>query len=144
MTTPLVSVIHGVNLSHLGQREPDIYGSQTLDSINQGLRTAFPKITFRFFQSDVEGELVQAVWEASQTSEGIVLNPGAYSHSSVAIRDAVAGIKIPTVEVHLSNIYAREPFRRESLIAPVCLGQIQGFGAYSYHLAVQALLKIKN
>lgn len=139
-----LSVIHGVNLSHLGQREPDIYGSQTLDSINQGLRAAFPEITFRFFQSDIEGELVQAVWEASQTSEGIVLNPGAYTHTSVAIRDAVAGIKIPTVEVHLSNICAREPFRRESLIAPVCIGQIQGFGAASYHLAVQALLKIRS
>ena len=139
-----ISIIHGVNLSHLGQREPDIYGSQTLDSINQGLRTAFPKITFRFFQSDIEGELVQAVWEASETSNGIVLNPGAYTHTSVAIRDAVAGIKIPTVEVHLSNILAREPFRQESLIARVCHGQIQGFGAASYHLAVQALLKIRS
>jgi 3-dehydroquinate dehydratase-2 len=139
-----ISIIHGVNLSHLGQREPEIYGSETLDSIDKGLKATFPKVTFRFFQSDVEGELVKAIWEASETSQGIVLNPGAYTHTSVTIRDAVAGVaamKIPTVEVHLSNIQAREPFRRESLIASVCLGQIQGFGAHSYHLAVQALIK---
>ena len=135
-----ISVIHGVNLSHLGQREPEIYGSETLESINRELQSAFPDVTFHFIQADIEGELVKALWDASEKSRGIVLNPGAYTHTSVAIRDAVAAMKIPTVEVHLSNIQAREPFRRESLIAPVCVGQIQGFGAYSYHLAVQALL----
>jgi len=156
-----ISVIHGVNLSHLGQREPEIYGSETLENINRGLQSTFPDVTFHFFQSDIEGELVQAIWKCrglihqtptegrdkTRPSTGIILNPGAFTHTSVAIRDAVAGvaaIKIPTVEVHLSNTQAREPFRRESLIAPVCLGQIQGFGAHGYHLAVQALLKITN
>jgi 3-dehydroquinate dehydratase-2 len=135
-----ISVIHGVNLGRLGQRDPDIYGKQTLDEINLGLEKAFSDITFRFFQSDHEGELVQAVAEASEHSDGMVLNPGAYTHTSVALRDAVAASPIPVVEVHLSNLHAREPFRRQSLTAPVCLGQVQGFGAHSVHLGVQALL----
>jgi 3-dehydroquinate dehydratase-2 len=135
-----ISVIHGVNLSHLGQREPEIYGSETIDDINMGLQSAFPKIDFQFVQSDIEGELVQAIWKAAKKSKGIILNPGAYTHTSVAIRDAVAALDIPVIEVHLSNLHAREPLRRESLIAPVCWGQIQGFGARSYHLAAKALI----
>jgi 3-dehydroquinate dehydratase-2 len=136
----IITVIHGVNLSHLGQREPDIYGSMTLKEINQGLQTEFPNIDFRFVQSDQEGELVDALWTASKRSKGIILNPGAYTHTSVALRDAIAAIDVPVIEVHLSNLHAREPFRHESLIAPVCRGQIQGFGARSYHLAVKALV----
>jgi len=135
-----ISIIHGVNLSHLGQREPEIYGSETLEDINKGLQSEFPDIKFQFVQSDIEGELVQAIWKAAKKSQGIVLNPGAYTHTSVAIRDAVAAIDIPVIEVHLSNLHAREPFRHESLTAPVCWGQIQGLGARSYPLAVRALI----
>lgn len=136
-----ISIIHGVNLSHLGRREPEIYGTETLDDINQGLQSAFPDIKFDFVQSDIEGELVQVIWKAAKQSQGIVLNPGGYTHTSVAIRDAVAAIDIPVIEVHLSNLQAREPFRHESLTAPVCWGQIQGLGALSYHLAVRALIE---
>jgi 3-dehydroquinate dehydratase-2 len=135
-----ISVIHGVNLSRLGQREPEIYGSETLEDINKGLQSAFPKIDFQFAQSDIEGELVQAIWKAGKKSKGIILNPGAYTHTSVALRDAVAASDIPVIEVHLSNLHSREPFRHESLIAPICRGQIQGFGAGSYHLAAKALI----
>ncbi|KPL06222.1 3-dehydroquinate dehydratase [bacterium SM23_57] len=135
-----ISVIHGVNLSRLGQREPQIYGSETLDDIHQGLKSAFPDIEFSFYQSDHDGEIVRAIWNASEHSDGIVLNPGAHTHTSVAIRDAIAAVDKPVVEVHLSNLHAREPFRRESLTAAVCLGQIQGFGSYGYHLAVRALI----
>jgi 3-dehydroquinate dehydratase-2 len=137
-----ISVIHGVNLGSLGQREPQIYGSQTLDDINKSIETSFSDIEFTFCQSDHEGEIVQAIWNASEQSDAIVINPGAFTHTSVAIRDAVTAIDKPVVEVHLSNLYAREPFRQESLIAAVCLGQIQGFGSYSYHLAVQALINL--
>ena len=136
-----ISIIHGVNLSHLGQREPEIYGSETLEDINQGLQSDFPDVNFHFVQSDIEGELVQAIWKAARESQGIVLNPGGYTHTSVAIRDAVAAIDVPVIEVHLTNLHAREPFRRESLTAAVCWGQIQGFGALSYHLAVRALIE---
>ena len=135
-----VSIINGVNLGRLGQRQPEIYGSQTLDDIRQSLETVYPDLDIRMFQSDIEGEVVQAIWDAADQCNAIILNPGAFTHTSVAIRDAVAGVAIPVVEVHLSNLAAREPFRRESLITAVSLGQIQGFGALGYHLAVIALI----
>ncbi len=135
-----ISIINGVNLGHLGHRQPEIYGSQTLDDIRQSLETAFPELEFRMIQSDIEGELVQAIWDAADQCDAIILNPGAYTHTSIAIRDAVAGVTIPVVEVHLSNLASREPFRRESVITAVSLGQIQGFGAQGYHLAVKALI----
>ena len=102
-----ISVIHGVNLSRLGQREPDIYGKETLENIQQGLKSAFPDVEFSFYQSDHEGEIIQAIWNASEHADAVVLNPGAFTNTSVAIRDAIAAIDKPVVEVHVSNLYAR-------------------------------------
>jgi 3-dehydroquinate dehydratase-2 len=135
-----ISIINGTNLGHLGQREPEIYGSQTLDDIRQSLESAFPDTEFAMFQSDIEGEIVQNIWDAADQCDAIVLNPGAFTHTSVALRDAVAGVTVPVVEIHLTNRAAREPFRWESLITAVSVGQIQGFGAQGYHLAVKALI----
>ena len=135
-----ISIINGVNLGHLGKREPELYGSHTLNDIRQSLKTAFPDLEFLMIQSDIEGELVQAIWDAADRCDAIILNPGAFTHTSVAIRDAVAGVAVPVVEVHLSNLAAREPFRHQSLMTAVCVGQIQGFGAQGYHLAVKALI----
>jgi 3-dehydroquinate dehydratase-2 len=135
-----IAIINGANLGNLGKREPRLYGTQTLNDILASLKTAFPDLEFHMVQSDIEGEVVKAIWDAADQCDAIVLNPGAYTHTSVAIRDAVAGVTVPVVELHLSNIAAREPFRRESLITAVCIGQIQGFGAHGYHLAVEALI----
>lgn len=123
----------------LGLREPDIYGSLTMDEINQMLQKEAPNnIELSFFQSNVEGEIVNKLQEATQNEiSGIIINPAAYTHTSVAIRDAIAAIKIPTVEVHISNIHKREDFRQKSMTAAVCIGQISGFGAQSYILALK-------
>ncbi len=136
-----IAVIHGPNLNLLGSREPDTYGSQTLAQINAGIEKAAQSrgAACTFFQSNVEGELVNALQGAANT-DGIILNAAAYTHTSVALRDAIAAIAAPVVEVHLSNVYAREDFRHTSLIAPVCHGSICGFGAQSYMLALEALL----
>lgn len=136
-----ITVIHGPNLNLLGTREPDIYGSQTLADINAMLEkeAATLDASCSFVQSNVEGELVTALQKAAG-SHGIVLNAAAYTHTSVALRDAIAAIAAPVVEVHLSNVYAREAFRHTSLLAPVCRGCICGFGAQSYVLALRALL----
>ncbi len=138
-----ILVIHGPNLNLLGQREPDVYGKTTLEEINRLLeKTAKAnRITLEFFQSNHEGEIVDRIGQAKKRGMGAVLiNPAAYTHTSIAIRDAVAAVSIPTVEVHLSNIYAREEFRHTSLIAPVCHGQVSGFGANSYVLGLEALI----
>lgn len=126
----------------LGKREPGIYGSQTLQSINEALsRTASAlEVSLTFFQSNHEGALVDAVQESLNLHQGILINPGAYTHTSVAIRDAIAAVAIPTVEVHLSNIHQREAFRHHSYIAPVAVGQISGFGADSYRLGLEGLV----
>lgn len=134
-------VIHGPNLNLLGTREPEIYGKATLDDINKMISEHAKNHEIEFFQSNIEGEIVNKIQEASQQKvDGIIINPAAYTHTSVAIRDAISASKIKTVEVHLSNVYQREEFRHKSLTAPVCVGQICGFGAKGYLLAVDALL----
>ncbi len=141
-TTRRVLLLNGPNLNLLGTREPQVYGSATLDELVQRVE-AFAQahgIEVRHLQSNHEGALIDAIHEARAWAHGIILNAGAYTHTSVALRDAIAGVGIPTVEVHLSNIHARESFRHTSLIAPICIGQISGFGVYSYLLAVQALV----
>jgi 3-dehydroquinate dehydratase-2 len=135
-----IAVINGPNLNLLGTREPDKYGSETLDSINAHLARLAAELgaECEFFQDNSEGGLVSAVQRAAET-DGIILNAGAYTHYSIAIRDAIAAIRAPVVEVHISNVHAREEFRRVSVIAPVCRGVIAGFGAESYILALRAL-----
>jgi len=137
-----ILVVHGPNLNLLGAREKDIYGSQTLEDINQTLAAIAKKekIELVIFQSNVEGEMIEKIQQAQDKFVGILINPAAYTHTSVALRDAVLAAQVPTVEVHLSNIYQREPFRHHSYIAPVAIGQISGFGPYSYVLGLYALL----
>ncbi len=137
-----VLVLHGPNLNLLGQREPGIYGSLTLAEINRLLEEEGLKLQAKVsaVQSNHEGVLVDAIHEALGQHDGILINAGAYTHTSVALRDAIAGVNLPTVEVHLSNIYRREDFRHHSFIAPVAIGQISGFGAQSYLLGLQALV----
>lgn len=136
-----VLVIHGPNLNLLGEREPDVYGSVTLDNINAAVSAlaAELKVSVAFFQSNHEGDIVEKIGQARKNFQAVIINPAAYTHTSVALRDAVAAAGLPTVEVHLSNIYAREEFRHKSLIAPVCKGQISGFGPASYLLALRAV-----
>lgn len=135
-------VLHGPNLNLLGKREPGIYGSATLEDVNQALVVEAQRLqaSVTCFQSNHEGSLVDAIHEAIAHHQGILINAGAYTHTSVAIRDAIAAVNLPTVEVHLSNIYRREPFRHHSYIAPVAIGQISGFGPESYVLGLQALV----
>ena len=136
-----ILVIHGPNLNLLGEREPEIYGNFTLDDINAKVaaKAAALGLTADFFQSNSEGEIVDAIGAARKKYDGIIINPAAYTHTSVALRDAISASGLPVVEVHLSNIYKREDFRRKSMTAAACVGQISGFGAASYVLAVEAL-----
>jgi 3-dehydroquinate dehydratase II len=129
-------IINGPNLNLLGKREQNIYGSETFDHYMELLEKQFPDVNFSYYQSNIEGELVDKLHEEGFTADGIILNAGAYTHTSVAIRDAVAGIQTPVVEVHISNTLTREDFRHKSLIGPVCKGCIMGFGLNSYKLAV--------
>ena len=138
--------MHGPNLNLLGLREPEIYGSTTLSQIDERLILDGERLQAKVncLQSNHEGVLVDAIHDARDKHQGIVINAGAYTHTSVAIRDALAGVQIPTVEVHLSNIYTREEFRHHSYIAPIAIGQISGFGADTYRLGLQALINYLN
>lgn len=139
-----ILVIHGPNLALLGRREPAVYGKTTLNGINSMLKkvSAARKAQLSFFQSDIEGEIVEKIGGAPGKFDGILINPAAYTHTSVAIRDAISGAGLPAVEVHLSNVHSREQFRRKSLISPVARGVVAGFGAGSYKLGLEALLDI--
>ncbi len=139
-----VLVIHGPNLNLLGQREPDIYGNTDLAKINKNLEIQAKELDMEIktVQSNHEGEIVDTIQHGLNWADCIIINPGAYTHTSVAIRDALASVNIPTIEVHLSNIYKREDFRQKSFIAPVVVGQITGFGENSYYLALEAAAKI--
>ena len=136
-----ILVMNGPNLNLLGEREPHIYGSLTLDDINQRLSEAASQLglEIRTFQSNSEGALIDALQEARHWAAGVILNPGAYTHNSVALRDCISAISPPVIEVHISNIYARDEFRHISVLSPVCMGKITGFGWRSYMLALQAL-----
>ncbi|WP_018132447.1 type II 3-dehydroquinate dehydratase [Effusibacillus pohliae] len=137
-----ILVIHGPNLNLLGQREPEIYGTATLEDINRQLAETAEQhsVELDFFQSNHEGAIIDRIHAAVGSAEGILINPGAFTHYSIAIRDAISAVPVPAVEVHLSNIHAREEFRRHSVLAAVAVGQISGFGTYSYVLGLLALI----
>jgi 3-dehydroquinate dehydratase-2 len=141
---PVIVVIHGPNLNLLGTREPHIYGAITLAEIDDDLSAhgAELGVAIETFQSNHEGLLIDRVQQAYGTADGLIVNAGGLTHTSVSLRDAIAAIKVPTIEVHLSNLYTREEFRHHSFLAPVCLGQIAGLGAIGYRLALDALAKL--
>ncbi len=141
-----ILVIHGPNLSRLGKREPEVYGHRTLADLNKSLQDSFKEIEFECFQSEYEGAILEKLFEAEDGGQtaGVVLNAGALTHTSIALHDAIKAISLPVVEVHLSNVFARESFRHHSTISRVCVGVISGFGETSYHLGVQALMEATN
>lgn len=136
-----ILIINGPNLANLGHREPLIYGTITFEEYLKTLKVEYPLINLEYYQSNIEGEIINKLYEAeTKRFEGIVLNAGGYTHTSVAIRDTIAAISTKVVEVHISSILSREEFRHTSIIAPKCIGTIMGFGLYSYSLAIKALL----
>ncbi|MFV0378462.1 MAG: type II 3-dehydroquinate dehydratase [Mangrovibacterium sp.] len=137
-----ILLINGPNLNLLGKREKGIYGEIGFETYFNELTNKYLNLKLEYYQSNIEGELINKIHEVGFTYDGIVMNAGAYTHTSVAIRDAIAGIKTPVVEVHISNILTRESFRHESIIGPVCKGSIMGFGLDSYRLGIESLLKI--
>ncbi len=137
----VIHIINGPNLNLVGKREPEVYGNRSLDQYLQELIEQFPQHTIDVYQSNIEGEIVDRLQQVGFDDCGIVLNAGGYTHTSVAIADAVAAITAPVVEVHISNIYSREPFRHKSLLSPVCKGIIAGFGLDSYRLALLSFIK---
>ena len=139
-----ISIINGPNLNLLGKREPEKYGSVSFENYLISLKSRYPGIEFGFFQSNVEGELINEIQKRGFSSDGIILNAGGYTHTSVAVADAIASVKAPVVEVHITNIASREDFRHTSLIARNCVGSISGFGLDSYRLAVEALVEKYN
>ena len=140
-----INVINGPNLNLLGSREPEKYGKMPFETCLNHLETRFPDVIFNYFQSNIEGELINEIHKSANLFDGIIFNAGGYTHTSVALHDAVSAIKIPVIEVHITNVYAREEFRHKSLISGSCVGTISGFGMDSYRLAVEALLeKQKN
>lgn len=137
-------IINGPNLNLLGTREPELYGDQTFDEYFEILENSFQNIELEFFQSNVEGELINKLQEVGFEYSGILLNAGGYTHTSVAIRDAIAAITTPVIEIHISNVYAREEFRHTSIIGPKCKGSIAGFGMDSYRLGVESFLQSED
>ncbi|HEX2949707.1 MAG TPA: type II 3-dehydroquinate dehydratase [Armatimonadota bacterium] len=135
-----IQVIHGPNLNLLGRREPEIYGTTTLDEINERLTTLADEldIDIRILQSNSEGEIVSTIHAVADWADVLLINAGAYTHTSLAIADAIQGVELPAIEIHLSNVYARETFRHHSFLSPVCVGQICGLGVNSYLLALKA------
>ncbi len=141
-----IMVIQGPNLNMLGVREQNVYGPMKLEQIHEQMR-AFAEqngVDIEFFQSNLEGEIVDKIQECLGDADGIIINPAAYTHTSIAIRDAISAVALPAIEVHISNIHAREKFRQKSLIAPVCAGQISGFGPFGYHMAMVGMIQILN
>lgn len=137
-----ILLINGPNLNLLGIREQSIYGNKSFDNYFQTLQNEYSDIEMEYYQSNIEGELINKIHERGFTFDGIIINAGAYTHTSVAIRDAISGVKSPVVEVHISNILTRESFRHESIIGPACVGSIMGFGLDSYRLGIEAIKKI--
>ena len=135
-----IIIINGPNLNLLGKREPEIYGCCSFEDYLESLQEKYPDITISYYQSNIEGELVNIIQETGFISDGIVLNAAAYTHTSVAIADAIRSVKCPVVEVHISNVHKREEFRHFSYLSPVCMGVIAGFGLDSYRLAIEALI----
>ncbi|MEL7599364.1 MAG: type II 3-dehydroquinate dehydratase [Proteiniphilum sp.] len=134
-----IQIINGPNLNLLGVREPNVYGQDNFNDFLTRLRTDYPDIEIGYYQSNIEGELIDKIQESGFGSDGIILNAGGYTHTSVAIRDAIKAVPAPVVEVHISNVHAREEFRHHSMLTAVCLGVIAGFGLDSYRLAVEAI-----
>lgn len=135
-----ILIVNGPNLNLLGRREPTVYGSQSFADYLETLRARYPQVQIDYFQSNIEGELIDKLQEVGFSYDGIVLNAGAYTHTSIALHDCIRAIETPVVEVHISNVHAREPFRHQSFLSPVCKGVICGFGLDSYRLAVESML----
>lgn len=139
-----IQIINGPNLNLLGTREPGIYGSTTFEACLEKLRRQHPMVEIDYFQSNIEGELIDKLQQTGFSCDGIVLNAGAYTHTSIALLDCIRSLKSPVIEVHISNVHSREEFRHKSMIAPACMGVICGFGMDSYRLAVEAIMHTKE
>ncbi len=135
-----IQIINGPNINLLGKREPSIYGEESFESYLKRLRMRYPSIDINYFQSNIEGELIDKIQESGFSCDGIILNAGAYTHTSIALQDAIRAVESPVIEVHISNVHKREEFRHKSMISCACVGVICGFGLDSYRLAVEALL----
>lgn len=138
-----ILVLNGPNLNLLGKREPGIYGNQSFELFFDELKSQYPALSLHYFQSNVEGELINKIHEVGFSFDGIIFNAGGYTHTSVALRDAISAVPSPVIEVHISNVHARESFRHLSMIAPVCRGSIVGLGLYGYKLAIEAIIEGK-
>ncbi|HPT22727.1 MAG TPA: type II 3-dehydroquinate dehydratase [Bacteroidales bacterium] len=139
-----IMIINGPNLNLLGKREPEKYGQSSFEDYFPLLKSRYPEITFEYFQSNIEGEIINEIQKSGFSSDGIILNAGGYTHTSVSITDAIAAVKSPVIEVHITNVSSREEFRHTSLIGRTCYGTIAGFGMDSYRLAVEAIIEISN
>jgi 3-dehydroquinate dehydratase-2 len=139
-----IQIINGPNLNLLGVREPGVYGSSSFEMYLEELKNRYPEVEFAYYQSNVEGEIINKIQETGFSFDGILLNAGAYTHTSIAIHDAIKAIQTPVIEIHISNVHAREEFRHQSLIARACKGVIAGFGLDSYRLAVEAIKELRT
>ncbi|MBE6275363.1 MAG: type II 3-dehydroquinate dehydratase [Bacteroides sp.] len=136
-----IQIINGPNINLLGKREPSVYGNRSFEDYLAELKKVYPQVEFEYFQSNIEGEMINKIHEIGFEYDGIILNAGAYTHTSIALLDAIRAIKTPVIEVHISNVHAREEFRHKSMISAACMGVICGFGLHSYRLAVEALIR---